>query len=169
MDGVLTVKDLKTLNALQNHSEGEVAFCEEEQSYMMYTHGEWMPIKATVTDSGLQIDYYTLNKQLISQLPPFDETRINDAKDTIAAWGTESIYMLYGREINYFTLFQKQEHGYYDSLGNALFDCLSYLTDTIYAFDVTADNNIEIWIQYQDITTVLYLFNYEDGVVTYGE
>lgn len=165
---VFKVQNINILNALQNHQDGEVAFCEDEQQYMIYKGDTWMPIEGTMTDSGLQLNFYDFNKQIISQLPPFDETRINDAKDTLAAWAKSPIYMLYGREINYFTLFQEQDEPEFNTLFDALFECLLVISDKIFAFDVLDENTIEIWIEYEGETTVLYLFDYKEGVVTYG-
>lgn len=165
---VLKVQNINFLNALQNHQEGEVAFCEDEQQYMIYKNNEWLPIQATMTDSGLQLNFYDLNKQIISQLPPFDEVRINDAKDTLSAWAKSSVYMLYGREINYFTVFQKIDEGEFETLVDAVFECLASISDKIYAFDIVEEGAIEIWLDYENETTVLYLFDYTEGVVTYG-
>lgn len=164
---VLKVQNIDILNALQNHEDGEVVYCEDEQQYMMYKGEQWIPIQAAMTDTGLQINFYDLNKQVIRQLPPFDEVRINDAKDTLAAWAKSSVYMLYGREINYFTLFQEKENGEFTDLPEAVFECLG-ISEKIYAFDVVDENTIEIWIDFNDDATVLYLFDYTDGVVTYG-
>lgn len=165
---VLKVKNIEILNALQNHQDGEVAFCEDEQQYMIYTHDQWMPIQATMTDSGLQLNFYDFNKQIISQLPPFDEVRINDAKDTLTAWANSSVYMLYGREISYFTVFQKQDGAEFETLEDAVFECLDAISDKIYGFDVMDEGSIEIWVDYEGEATVLYLFDYTEGVITYG-
>lgn len=159
---VLKVKNIEILNALQNHQEGEVAFCEDEQQYMTYKDDQWVPA------SSLQLNFYDLNKQIVSQLPPFDEVRINDAKDTLTAWANSSVYMLYGREISYFTVFQKQDEGEFETLADALFECLKSVSEKIYAFDIVDDSAIEIWLDYEGEATVLYLFDYKEGVVTYG-
>lgn len=171
MAEILKVQNQKILEALPNHDEGEVAFCEDEQVYMIYKDGHWMPVQAEMTNDGLQLNLYDLNKQIISQLPPFDEVRVQDAIDTVNEWGTATAYMLYGKEISYFTVFlnQADESSEFATLGDAVLTLLREMSDTIYAFDVIDENTIEAWIQYENNVTVLYLFNYENGLVKYGK
>lgn len=170
MTDILKVQNLKILEALPNHDEGEVAFCEDEQAYMIYKNGNWMPVQAEMTNEGLQLNLYDLNKQIIGQLSPFDEVRIQDAIDTVSTWGTAKTYMLYGREISYFTVLMHEvnKNTEFSNLGDAVLALINDITDTIYALDVLDENTVEIWIKYEDMTTVLYLFNYENGLVTYG-
>ena len=169
MADILKVQNRKILESLQNHQEGEVAFCEEEQQYMVYKNG-WTPVQAEMTGDGLKINLYDLNKQVVSQLPPFDDTRIQDAIDTTNAWGTKKLYMLYGKEISYFTVIMDEtnEDNEFNTLGETVMALLKDITDIIYAYDVMDENTIEVWVKYQDMTTVLYLFNYENGLVKYG-
>ena len=164
---VLKVKNIEILNALQNHQEGEVAFCEDEQQYMTYKDNQWVPA------SSLQLNFYDLNKQIVSQLPPFDEVRINDAKDTLTAWANSSVYMLYGREISYFTVFQKQDDGEFETLADALFECLKS-RGMIQSIEKTTEDNDawEIWINeeinpvtHESKSFAYYLFNYDFGVI----
>ena len=61
--------------------------------------------EATMTIKDAKLNIYELNKQIISQLPPLDPVKFNDAVDTINNWGKGYTYMLYGKEISYFTLF----------------------------------------------------------------
>lgn len=173
MSEILTVKNFKTLQALPNHSEGEVAYCEEEEKYYIYKD-EWIEIEFKKDpNKGIELNLYDLNKQIISQLPPFEDLQWAGAEKVFADWDESSnhkYYLLYGREIGYFTLFKKNnKNGEFNSLFEALKSCLNDIGD-IYAFDITEDKSaIEIWVKYEDNMTVLYLFNYDTGVVTFNE
>lgn len=170
MSNILNVKNKKLLEALPNHMDGEVAYCEEEQTYMIYKDDQWIPVQAELTEKGLQLNLYDLNKQIISQFPSFDKEKTQEAINGINQWATSSLYMLYGKEISYFTLFQNQPENdcEFMTLGDAVITLLTEMTADIYAIDIVNENMIEIWIKYEDEPTALYLFNYEDGIVYYG-
>ena len=109
---------------------------------------------------------YDMNKHIISQLPVL--TDLENKKYTInslhAKFNNE-FYMLYGKEISYFTLFRIFDSTY---LGNEVIDCLNNVGD-IKAIDFTeAQDAIEIWIQDEDGPTCLYLFPYDSGLVQVG-
>lgn len=125
---------------------------------------------ANMTDSGITINLYELNKQIVSQLPPFDMQRIQDAKDTLNNWKkNNTAYLLYGKEIGYFTLFLPTEDDKEDSFDDVLFECLLAISMDIYSFDVVNEDTIEIWLKYEDTPTAMYLFNYEEGIVKYHD
>lgn len=85
-------------------------------------------------------------------------------------------FMLYGRDVSYFTVFRRVSgKADTESLFAGLKEILMALGD-VYAIDPTADGSaIEIWVRYideeQEIDemTCLYLFNYDEGVVTFNE
>lgn len=162
----ITVSTKAALEALVNHEDGEIALCEEDQTYYYYNNG-WNKMPAEMTAEGLQIDLYSLNKQIVAQLPPFDLQRLKDAKETLENWRKEDIpYLLYGKELSYFTLFyptDKEE----DTFVDCVFDCLATISNTIYSFDVASDDAIEIWMDFDGEATALYLFDYSGGMVYY--
>lgn len=164
----INVINKKTLDALQNHEKGEIALCEEDHTYYFYDGEKWNAMPANMTENGIEINLYELNKQIIAQLPPFDEQRLQDAKDTFNNWKKRNgIYLLYGKEIGYFTLFMPKEEDEYDSFETVLFECLGDVSKELYSFDVVNENTIEIWLKYNDAPTVLYLFDYAEGIVPY--
>lgn len=117
------------------------------------------------------VDMYSLNKQIISQFPLFNEENWEGAEKKFNDWletQNDKFYMLYGREINYFTLFSKIKNGEFKNLFSALKACLESV-GPIYAIDVMEDNSaVEIWAQIgEQQATCLYLFPYDDGVVYY--
>ena len=131
---ILTVPSKVALEALVQHEEGEIAFCEEDNIYYYYnTENGWQQMPAEMTAEGLQIDLYSLNKQIVAQLPPFDLQRLADAKDTLENWKKDNIpYLLYGKELSYFTLFYPTENKEEDSFVDCVFDCLATISNTIY-------------------------------------
>ena len=146
---------------------------------------EWKPVKgATKNQSGLNMNLYELNKSVVSQLPVFNEDAWNGSEKVFNDWFSTQLmreprpryFMLYGRDVSYFTVFRRVS-GKADvkSLFAGLKEILTALGD-VYAIDPTADGSaIEIWVRYideeQEIDemTCLYLFNYDEGVVTFNE
>lgn len=169
MNEIIEVPNKNALEALQNHQDGEIAFCTEEGIYYSY-HNGWVPIPVEKDGNGeIHLNLYALNKQIVSQLPPFDEQRIKDAKESLDNWyKKDTPYLLYGQEISYFTLFYPTKDKDESNFVNCVFDCLESVSTYIYSFDIISENNIEIWIDDGDgEATVLYLFNYAEGMVYY--
>ena len=82
-----------------------------------------------------------------------------------------SYHMMYGRELSYFTVFHKEVEA--EAEFNGLFDaikaCLASV-GSVHSFDFDGEAAIEIWVKpdIADDVTCLYLFPYDDGVVTYN-
>ena len=84
---------------------------------------------------------------------------------------------MYGRELNYFTLFAKDTTAIGD-FTNEVIDCLKigfdaikeYITEKLDKlnkyFDIN-DEAVEIWVRSGEDVSVLYLFCYDSGVVYY--
>jgi hypothetical protein len=114
-------------------------------------------------DSGINIGLYDINKQIINQLPVLNN--LNDKKDLFNILHEKfnnTFYMLYGKEISYFTLFKINDVTYF---GNEVIECLKNV-GMIKAIDFTEPQDaIEIWVEDEDGPTCLYLFPYDNGVV----
>ena len=168
---VLTISKASLLSALQNHEEGEMAYAVDEDKYYLYSNGVWQEttVENAPTKEQMKMTLYDMNKQVIKQMPVFDEIRVKDAMDTTRTWKNPlvNLYMLYGKEISYFTLFKKQVLAN-DDFVIAVFKCLNDLGGKIYSYEVVDENTIEIWIDYEGDATCLYLFNYDAGVVVYN-
>lgn len=139
-----------------------------KRKYMIYREEKWMPLKTE--GSGVSLDLYDMNKQIISQMPILTDLDskidlINEFHKTYC----NSSYMMYGKEISYFTLFKVvTDDSECENLGCGVIECLKYVGD-IKAIDYTATKDaIEIWVQQKDNTTCLYLFPYDNGIVTVG-
>ena len=108
---------------------------------------------------------YGIIWKIISQLSKLTEAELFDKDlliNTLHAKFNNEFYMLYGKEISYFTLFR-----IFDSIrfGNEVIDCLNNVGD-IKAIDFTEpEDAIEIWVETEDGPTCLYLFPYDSGVV----
>ena len=168
MDNILKVQNFSILSALPNHEEGEVAYCEDDHQYYIYKNDGWIKVEAQMTGDGLKLNLYDLNKQIIEQLKDFDEEQIKDFKDAIEIWKTpkaNKYYLLYGREIGYFTLFVEDNDEDDNLLSDSLVECLESF-EAIKEYDMN-EEAVEIWVKTEDGVTVLYLFGYDAGVVTY--
>lgn len=113
---------------------------------------------------------YDINKETIKNLPLLDPVLLYAQHLVIDENSCHAYYMLYGREINYFTLFQYSPNEK-QSLGLTVIELLKDIPQSkgVYSIEYKEDERAwEIWIDYNDEPVVLYLFNYNEGVVYYG-
>lgn len=170
----LTFKTIEQMEACTT-DEHVCAYCEENEKFYTFHEGKWIIIEENMEElmpSPMQL--YELNKQFVSQLPPLTEQDLKDRKEMVDNWVDESIdfYLLYGREISYFTLFQRcKDEAITESISDILFECLDGI-GTVISMDVLTELDeptIEIWVKIavedqEDFVTVLYLFDYTKGV-----
>lgn len=170
----LTFKTIEQMEACTT-DEHVCAYCEENEKFYTFHEGKWIIIEENMEElmpSPMQL--YELNKQFVSQLPPLTEQDLKDRKEMVDNWVDESIdfYLLYGREISYFTLFQRcKDEAITESISDILFECLDGI-GTVVSMDVLTELDeptIEIWVKIavedqEDFVTVLYLFDYTKGV-----
>ena len=117
------------------------------------------------------IELYELNRSIIEQQGIIKEEDIaramNDIKYLVASTDNKC-YMLYGKEIGYFTLFMRDSYNWeIESLDLAVMECLVNV-GPIYSIELTAEKDaIEIWVKdtQQDLLTCMYLFPYDNGIV----
>lgn len=160
----------KIIKALPNCKEGETVFNTDTQKGMIYKKGKWEEIR--VDGQGLNMNLYDLNKSIVAQLP--DIADFNEKIELINEFYQTSInqyYMLYGKEISYFTLFAKQGDFYIngiESLGVNVIDCLKAFK-SVKSIDYTENKDaIEIWVSDEENNvTCLYFFPYDNGVVDF--
>lgn len=152
---------------------GDIIFCEDTKQLYIYTDNGWtLYTPAAATESGLNLNLMELNRAIISQLDPFPENNVLQAKEIIDNWCkniNNHYYMLYGKEISYFTVFTFLNGDIaIGSLGAEVLDCLNNI-GPIYSIELTLENDaIEIWVKQDDLMTCLYLFPYDNGIVTIG-
>lgn len=145
--------------------DGEIVINTVDDGYYIYKDGNWM--KINVENSGLNLGLYDLNKQIIAQLPVLSDfsKAITDIRDLHGKYWNK-YYMMYGKEISYFTLFEVCGN---NEFGQDVIDCCLNV-GVIKAIDMTeAQDAVEIWVQPEDAEpTCLYLFPYDSGIVQVG-
>ena len=165
--GTTKIKKIDVSQIRYTPQIGEVVQDAVTGNFMVWTNEGWNTVKSE--NSGINMGLYEMNKQIISQLPKLTEAELFDKDlliNTLHAKFNNEFYMLYGKEISYFTLFR-----IFDSIrfGNEVIDCLNNVGD-IKAIDFTEpEDAIEIWVETEDGPTCLYLFPYDNGVVRVGE
>lgn len=165
MGSKLTVKKMDLSQVNFEPMEGEVIQDSITGKIRIYHDGHWVTMR---TDSaGLNLGLYDLNKQIIAQLPEL--TDLDKAIQTINALHEmyrNKYYMLYGKEISYFTLFKLIEPQYF---AQEVLGCLQNV-GKIKAIDPDEPGTaVEIWVETDDGPTCLYLFPYDSGLVQVGE
>ena len=116
------------------------------------------------------IELYELNRSIVEQQGILDAEALAEKFKLINAFAADTkndFYMLYGREINYFTVFTKHEKWELETLALAVTECLANI-GSIYSIELTAEKDaIEIWVKdnHQDLLTCMYLFPYDSGIV----
>lgn len=145
--------------------EGEL--CQTPEGQILVWHdNSWNTVK--MEGGGVNVGLYDMNKQIISQMPILEDfEKAMDDIWTLYETYHNKYFMLYGKEISYFTVFKIVEPQY---LGEEVLDCCLNV-GLVKAMDLTeAGDAVEIWVQPQDgELTCLYLFPYDSGIVQVGE
>lgn len=178
------IESFETMEALKaameenpsRFTEGYPVYVEELKETVVYHDGEWTAAELgetkTSANGEITMSLYDMNRQLINQLPDYNEEAWNGAKEILADYLTDHVntyYMLYGRELNYFTVFKKNGDGEFDTLFDAVKTCLDSV-GAVRSFDFDGVGACEIWVKPEVASTVtcMYLFPYDDGVVTFN-
>lgn len=162
--GQTTIKKIDPSQIRYTPDEGEIIQTPEDK-FMVWHDDVWQEIK--MEGGGINMGLYDMNKQIISQMPYMEN--FDKAMDDI--WTLYETYhnkyfMLYGKEISYFTVFKIIEPQY---LGEDVLDCCLNV-GPVKAMDLTeAGDAVEIWVEIEDGPTCLYLFPYDSGIVQVGE
>lgn len=167
----ITIKTLEELEGIEDPQNEQVVYIEDINGYRIYSNNKWYPVEGNVTNSGLNLDIYSLNKQIVAQFPVFDEETWLGAKAVIEDWYNKidsDYFMLYGREINYFTIFHKKdENTEFSTMYEAIRECYNNVGE-VHAVNPSEDGSaIEIWAEVQGKIIVMFLFDYKNGIVTY--
>lgn len=127
--------------------------------------------KQEKANGNLQMNLYDLNKQIINQLADASVEDLESAKQTIADYYNECrgiYYMMLCNELKYYTLFHVTP-GLPNVFEDEVIECLVEFADSIKVIDKTEDQQaIEIWITKDEEAYVMYLFNYDRGVINCG-
>ena len=145
--------------------EGEVMQNSVDNHYYVWHDGQWNVVK--MDSSGFEMGLYDMNKQIISQMPNLtDWDRVETTLlDFDKKWHND-YYMLYGKEISYFTVFRVKESS---AFGREVIDVIKNV-GAVKAIDPTENADaMEVWVIYEGEPTCLYLFPYDSGIVQVGE
>ena len=162
--GQTTIKKIDPSQIRYTPDEGEIIQTPEGK-FMIWHDDTWNEVK--IEGGGINMGLYDMNKQIISQLPCMEDfsKALEDIR-TLHETYWNKYYMMYGKEISYFTLFEIIG---YNDFGNDVIDCCTNI-GPIKAMDLTeAGDAIEIWVEIEDGPTCLYLFPYDGGIVRVGE
>ena len=120
----------------------------------------------------MNMSMYDINKQVISQMPCLTIEEFEGKREIFNEYHFSQFanyYMLLCNELRYYTLFHTKmacEGEELDSLSSEIMSCLISFTDDIKSIEITDDKTaIEIWITKDEETYVMYLFNYDLGVI----
>ena len=156
-----------------NYVEGTAVYLEDIKEGVRYINGEWVADETmeTKANGDITMSLYEMNRQLINQLPDYNEEAWGGAKEILREYieaHPNNYFMAYGRELNYFTVFHKEDEGEFESLFDALKICLDSV-GAVRSFDFDGEAALEIWVapSIASSVTCLYFFPYDDGVVTY--
>lgn len=116
------------------------------------------------------ISIYELNKQVVAGLPTLTEEQTASAVEEINKYAEDrraKYFMLLGKEMSHYTLFNRTKNELYFSIGQEVVDVLQSLGE-IKAIGLTEGNDaIEAWIVpfEQAASTLFMLFDYDEGVI----
>ena len=162
----MSIKQLDPSQIRYTPDEGEI-IQNPDGEYLIWKDGNWN--KINVEGSNISMGLYDMNKQIIAQLPTLTTNDLLKKLPLVEELHNKynnEYYMLYGKEISYFTLFKLKQ---VESFPHEAIDCLQNI-GPIKAIDLTEDKDaIEAWVMADDEATCLYLFPYDMGVVVVGE
>ena len=155
------------INSKHKFKENQMAYVSETKKVYQYKEGKWDEI--VVEGGGVELSLYDMNKQIISQLPDLPYEIIKEKIDFLNVFAQDidsKYFMLLCKDIGYYTLFIKNEHSDED-FGSAVISCADYLGQ-VKSIELTEDQAaVEIWFVSRDTSEpyVMYLFNYEEGII----
>lgn len=155
--------DLSQLN--YKPLDGEIMQNAQDGEFYIWHNDTWNQFK--MERSGLEVGLYDMNKQIIAQMPDLtDWDRVEKLFNEFHDIWNNTYYMMYGKEISYFTVFKVVESYLF---GSTVMDCIPSI-GTVKAIDLTETKDaVEIWVMQDDEATCLYLFPYDMGLVQVGE
>ena len=155
--------DLSQLN--YKPLDGEIMQNAQDGEFYIWHNDTWNQFK--MEKSGLEVGLYDMNKQIIAQMPDLtDWDRVEKLFNEFHDIWNNTYYMMYGKEISYFTVFKVVESYLF---GSTAMDCIPSI-GTVKAIDLTETKDaVEIWVMQDDEATCLYLFPYDMGLVQVGE
>lgn len=165
---VTKIEDLTTLN-IEQHIPVYVE--KEKRTYIKNDNNEWEPVK--INSGDIQLSLYDMNKQIISQINLPTEKELEEQLASCDGYHInmeQRYYLLYGKEISYFTLFENNKENCPYLLSDMVKECLENIGQIKVVGLTAAADAVEIWVKPYDAedVTCLYLFGYDNGIVQFG-
>lgn len=156
---------------IENPEEGQFGFDLNNNQVYRYFNNKWERITVDLKDQGIILgNLYDMNKQIIAQLSDLTDEEIQEKRkvieDYVSAQKAE-YYMMLCHDIKYFTLLHPSLETNSEKVSFEVIECLGYdVADSIKSIELTEDKSaIEIWFTQDDQLYVMYLFNYDNGVI----
>ena len=85
---LIKITTTNELNDIKDPVDGQVAYIENDNGneYFLYQNKAWFPVQGEMTSSGLQLNLYELNRNIISQLPDFEDSQWEGAESVFKEW-----------------------------------------------------------------------------------
>lgn len=157
----------------EKYTTGQIAYTEDNNQYFLFNGNDWEPVDVKKTATGqLALNLYDINKSIVEQLGPMAKRKINGAikacqesfdKDT-----DDNLYLLYGKEIGYFTILNRVKDNTEKNLMETAVDLLSEFSEIYDISYLETQKVVEFWIKYQDKITCLYLGGWDEGMVNFN-
>ena len=162
----IRVANMNSLQALQQHEKGEVAWVEDIEKFYIW-NDEWELLDTS--NAGVNLSLYEVNKQVIVQLPTLKDVELEAARSTLLHYVNnlehkDDYYMLLCYDLRYFTMFVRDQK-YEENIVDAIMDCLSYVGEVKSVEESSDGHAIEIWVTRDNEAFVMYFFDYGRGVV----
>lgn len=114
------------------------------------------------------MDLYSLNKQLVNQLPDIEDfTESIEIINKFARKNSNKHYMLLCRDISYYTVFERLL-GLTETIGEAVITCLKNIGTSIKSIE-EVEGVIECWVMPKDKEPIVVMFfPYDIGMYQVG-
>lgn len=172
---IFKVDTLNDMNCLQNHPEDEVVYVTNEQKYFIWNDNKYEEYHFKT--SGVDINLYELNQQIVSQLEPLNQEQLFSTENicTLDAFQIKTdnkYYMFLCNELKSYTIFTKSCKCKNQAVHSFSVEVLDLIAEygSVYAIGLTDDKAaIEVWIKSEadDKPHAYYLFPYDAGVIYY--
>lgn len=169
----LTVKNYFELESKKDCDTGLLAYAEDDKTFYIFTGTSWEKADVTQNAKGqLSINLYDINKSIVEQLGPMKPRKIKGAikacQDSLDRSPHQEYYLLYGREIGYFTLFKRVPNPEEKTLMENAVELLQEFSEIYDIYYIENQNVVEFWIKYKDNVTCLYLGGWDEGMVEFN-
>lgn len=151
---------------------GAVAFVKNENAYYIRSGYTWDKVDIQKGANGQMVmNLYDINKSIVEQLGPMNQRKIKGAIRECQKKIDESVFddffLLYGREIGYFTLLRRTKSKHEVDLMNTVVELLQEFSEIYDISFLEEQMVVEIWIKYDDKVTCLYLSGWDRGMVDF--